>query len=130
MYVAAAVCDLAHGCDDFLVVLAIEQQFDAGANDSMVVDDDGSNHLSGTSATSVVPVSGDDSTVSFPSSSATRSRMPSRPRPSSRTVAGSKPRPSSSITAVAAPPRRMSRMLTFRAPPGLTVFVSASCPIL
>ncbi len=45
----------------------------------------------GTSATSVVPAPGDDSTVSRPPTSSTRSRMPTNPSAPARAAPGSNP---------------------------------------
>ena len=82
------------------VLLGLEQQPQAGADDGVVVDDQHADaHRSGTSATSVVPAPGARLDLEPPVESATRSRMPTSPTPSSRTARGSKPRPSSSITA-------------------------------
>src|SRR5712691_300103 len=97
--------------DHLDVILSVQEQTDARANDSVVVDEDDADH-SGTSATSVAPEPGVDSTVNRPSCNSTRSRMPMIPMPSSRSSAGSKPCPSSSITTVAVPVRRTRRMLT------------------
>src|SRR5712691_13117172 len=116
--------------DDLEVVLGVEEHAQARADDGVVVDDDDAYHAAGTSATIVVPAPGDDSTWSRPSRSATRSRIPERPRPPSRPASsGTKPWPSSSITAVTDSPRRTRRMLTRRAPACLATFVSASCTI-
>ena len=67
-------------------VLRVEQQAQAAAHDRVVVDDR-TRMLTGagTSATTVVPAPGRDSISSRPSSSASRSRMPRSPTPSSRT---------------------------------------------
>src|SRR5581483_1698601 len=90
--------------DDLDVDLGLEQHPQAGADESVVVDDQHlrrhqSGDSSGTSATSVVPAPNADSIEMRPPTSATRSRMPTSPRPPSRVFAGSKPLPSSSITA-------------------------------
>ena len=84
--------------DDVEVVLLLEQQAQARADDGVVVDDEDADlgfrlaHKTGTSATIVVPPSGCDSTRSSPSISPSRSRMPTSPMPSSsRSDDGSKP---------------------------------------
>src|SRR5205085_756979 len=100
--------------DNLDVVLVLQQQPQARADDRVVVDDEHPDaHPSGTSIFSVVPAFLRDSTLRVPPSSATRSRMPSMPKPPSRVCAGSNPRPSSSTRAVTMPPFRASTMLTF-----------------
>ena len=69
--------------DDLDVVLGLQHVAEARADDRVVVDDeDADRHATGTSTESVVPEPGEDSTSSRPSTSAMRSRIPSRPRPS------------------------------------------------
>src|SRR5262249_36573764 len=103
------VAGAARLADRLEIVLRVEQAGEAAANDGVVVDDqDADAHPSGTSATTVVPAPGRDSTSSRPSISASRSRMPSRPTPSSRGTLGSNPAPSSSITAATPDSRRAS----------------------
>ena len=98
------VARVARLTDRLEVVLGVDQQLQAGAKDGVVVDDQHADaHASGTSATSVAPAPSPDSICSRPSSRPTRSRIPSSPKPPSRTEAGSKPCPSSSITAATAP---------------------------
>ena len=64
-------------------VLRVEHAAQTRTDDGMVVDDEHADgHDDGTSATSVVPAPAVDSTCSRPPTSATRSRMPTRPRPS------------------------------------------------
>src|SRR5262249_19101675 len=111
--------------DDLDVVLLVEQQAQTRPHDGVVVDENDLDQ-SGTSTRRVVPERGADSMVSRPSWSATRSRIPSSPRLSSRTASESKPPPSSSTTAVRMPSRRTSRMLTSLASACLTTFVRAS----
>ena len=83
------------------------------ANDGMVVDDEDANGQDdGTSATTVVPAPGVDSTCSRPPARDTRSRIPARPSASARVAVGSKPDPSSSTTATTALFFRCRRMLT------------------
>ena len=124
----SAFAGLADGLD---VLLGIEQQPEARADDGMVVDDEDANrhrqrHL-GDERRPGCPAL--DSTRAGRRASATRSRMPTRPRPplarlrvEARAVvldhARTRSRPCAS-----------SMMLTLRAPACLTTFVSASCTI-
>ena len=81
----AGIAGLAHRLE---VVRRLEQQPQAAAHHRVVVDDEHPDaHETGTSATTVVPAPGRDSISSLPSISASRSRMPRRPTPSSGTVA-------------------------------------------
>src|SRR4029453_5496944 len=83
-------------CDGLDVVLGVEDAPQTGAHNRVIVDDENTNHCRGTSATRVVPVPGTASIVILPPTSATRSRMPTRPRPPVALRAGSNPLPSSS----------------------------------
>src|SRR6478672_8902830 len=113
--------------DCFQVVLSVDEHRQACSYDRMVVhNQDSDPHRTGTSAAIVVPPSRPDSTSSRPPSRASRSRIPTNPKPSSGSWAGSNPRPSSSTTALTAPFFRARRMLTRRALPCLTTFVSDS----
>ena len=84
---------------DLEVLLGLEQAAETRADELVVVDDEETDrHYSGTSATTVVPAPGRDSTTTRPPKRPTRSRIPSRPIPSPVTRPGSKPTPSSSTT--------------------------------
>src|SRR5665811_2328549 len=119
----APVARLADGLD---VGRRVEHVAQPGPHDRMVVDDQDADHLRGTSATIVVPAPSLDSICSRPFSSAMRSSIPTRPRPSSRPAPASKPRPSSSITAITLPLLRVTRTLTELARACLTTLVSDS----
>src|SRR5205085_2109396 len=116
--------------DDLDVVLRIEEHAQPGAHDRVVVHDQDADHGTGTSATIVVPAPGDDSMSRRPSSSPTRSRMPTRPRPCpSREDSCAKPTPLSSTTAVTERSFRTTTIVTRVARACVTTFVSASCTI-
>src|SRR5579864_4584557 len=101
--------------DRLEIVLRLEHEPQPLPHHGVVVDDENARgHRHGTSATTVVPLPSVDSTSSFPSSNARRSRMPSSPMPSLVAV-GSKPAPSSSTTTATASPLRVRTMLTLLA---------------
>ena len=111
------------------VLLGLEQQTQAGADERVVVDDQDTDHGSGTSATNVVPAPGRDSIVSRPPSSATRSCMPTRPIPVSLGLFGSNPTPSSSMNSDTESSVLARTIRTFAACACFTTFVSDSCTI-
>src|SRR4051812_35326401 len=115
--------------DRLEVVLGLQHEPEAGADDGVVVHDQHARAQAGTSAATVVPLVAVDSTVSVPSSSSIRSRIPTSPIPPPSSSAASKPLPSSSITALILPPTRVTSTLTCWARACLTTLVSASWTI-
>src|SRR5215211_3435208 len=108
------------------VLLSVEQQAESRPHDRMIVHHEYADaQRTGTSTRRVVPAFGADSIRKRPLTSATRSRMPTRPSPPSPWPS-SKPRPSSSITAVTAPSFSCKTMLTCSVCACLATFVRAS----
>src|SRR5581483_7561131 len=92
--------------DGLEIVLGVDDEPQARADDGVVVDNEDANAQTGTSATIIVPPEDGASMRSSPSSSRTRSRIPSTPSASSRTRTGSNPTPSSVTIAATVPGRR------------------------
>ena len=101
---------------DLDVVLRLQQQAQAGADDGVVVDDqDADGHRHGTSATIVVPAPSArlDRRAGLPRS-ADAFAHPDQSEAVRLAVVGSKPRPSSSIDGSTVASRRVTTMLTLR----------------
>ena len=99
------------------VLLGLEQQTQPRADERVVVDDQDADHVSGTSATKVVPAPGRDSIASRPPSSA--DALPHPEQPDAAVAArrpGSNPTPSSSTTTDTASSLRVRTTLTLVGP--------------
>src|SRR5439155_12069137 len=127
-------------CHDLHVGLAVEEQPDARADDSVIVGDQdphvfasgaasckrGSATSLGTESLTVVPLPGRESISRLPCTSSARSRMPERPRPL-RSWSKANPPPSSATSSMTSESTR-SRLTSMRlAPEWRAAFARASC---